>query len=432
VQILPPTQLNDLRAILGLTPQQICAIDLETTGLSPFAPDSRILTIGLASPYAVVALDTRAFTIDDFKTLFTQLRGIPLIAHNLLFDSTWLDYYAQKYAFVKLSYAACTYVMYKLCSTEGWDGQSWSLDHANENVLNTAVNNKDNLTQLLSKHKLPKSAMSQLADLEPESFMLYCANDAEACYELYHDLIKAYDSITGEGSLLDHASLWFNEIALLREQKLRGITIDRAGVEAYREKLLTEINKYVNTFYQSPYVQEIIAERKEKAYAELLAKQPKKIDLIHNHMSKQPPNRTKDGSLSKRWVAWHLKLQDLQNSGQRYNAAWIAWDERRQALSSLPAEHWFNLNSIPDLKHLFYDVLKFTALKTTESGEPSLDNKALRFLGDLGKLLVSYRDLTKEESYVRSCLENLSTEDILRPGFKVFGTITGRIAGGGD
>jgi len=416
---------------LTLIPGEIYAIDIETTSLSPFAADAKIITVGIAGSNGVWAIDTRNFTPADFRDLFVRLSNVYLIAHNLLFDSTWLCFYSQKFDLPQLSFTACTYVMYKLCSTEGWEGQSWSLDHANSTVLNTTVNNKDTLAKLCADHKLSKSSMSKLADLEPEAFMTYCANDAEACYELYHDLIKAYDSLAGEGALLAHAALWFNEIALLREQKLRGMLIDRAGVKSYHDKLLAEIDSYVQRFYENPTVQQIIAERKTKAIEELAAKEPKKIDLISKHLCKEPPNRTKTNKLSKRWELWYEKLQELRAQGVTYNAAWLAWDQRMKDLAQRPASEWFNLNSIPDLKYLFYDVLKFTPLKTTESGEPSLDNKALRFLGDLGMLLVSYRDLTKEEGYVRSCLENLNNESLLRPDFKVFGTVTGRIAGGG-
>lgn len=370
-------------------------------------------------------MDTRTFSRSDLRSVCLPLRNARLVAHNLLFDSLWL----QVLAGLDNCYHACTFVMFKLCANEGWEGQLWNLDTANKTILNTARNNKTTLETLLTTHRIPKSRMWELANVDPDAFFEYCGNDAESSYELYHELTAQFDRKFGTGCLAHWYALWHNELELVREQQIRGIYIDKELVSAYHTKLCTDIANLKTQFLEHPDVAAVSAKLQADALAELSTKEPVKKDLIIEHMNKQPPNRTKTGEITKRWQAWQLKLDELKQ-GPRYNKSWLTWKERYDAVAT--QTDWFNINSLDHLKLLFYNRLKFEPIKVTESGEPSLDNKALRFLGPLGAQLLQYKDLAKEEGYVRSCLDNLDDSGILRPGFKIFGTITGRIAGGGS
>jgi DNA polymerase I-like protein with 3'-5' exonuclease and polymerase domains len=345
-----------------------------------------------------------------------------------MFDSLWLDVLASKHrATFTPNYQACTLVLFKQLSNEGYEGQSWSLGAAQESLLKWSVSNKDDLQALLNTHKLAKSNMYQLAELAPTEFLKYCAEDTEACWQLYNLLVtQAATHEAGQG-LLDWHDLWLNEIELLREQIIRGVFIDKPHVEAYQAQLVVEAQQIKETFLAHPDVAPYVEEHRQAELKLIKDKEPIKKDLVAEHLSKEPANRTKSGELSKNWIKWQAKLEEVKE-GPRFNAAWLAWNERYQALQQAEL---FNINSNDHLKWLFYDKLKFEVTKTTATGEPSVDNKALRTLGEPGQLLLKYRDITKEEGYISSCISLLDEHNLLRPNFRVFGTLTGRVSGGG-
>ena len=90
----------------------------------------------------------------------------------------------------------------------------------------------------------------------------------------------------------------------------------------------------------------------------------------------------------------------------------------------------FNLNSNSQLCWLFYEWLEYPVQKRTDAGEPSIDKQCLPMLGEPGKLLAAYGKLEKERQYIQAALD-LVHENVIHPGFRVPGTLTGRLAGSG-
>lgn len=385
------------------------AIDFETNGLDATAPDFKLFGVGVADDTRAFYIDFRNFSVRDFEDTLIRLSQCKLIAHNVIFDGACMYRFTKSWP----EFIGCSLVLFKMMAAEGWLGQRWGLDVAIEDVLGWPESNKDTLAELLARHKLPKSRMYQLADLEPEAFGEYCGMDADACWQLWHALV---DQCKGglENILQWHQGPYIAQLEVLVEQQFRGIKIDEHGMLMYLTKVNLKADRKIKEFLTHSKVNPHIS-----AYNKA---------IIDAHEAKEPAQKTKTGKPSVRWMNWYEKLKELQQTNQ------------------------FNVNSKQQLADLFYDKIYDSYLgapnwkgeqkwnikvddtvievETTASGGRPIDKKLLPRLGRPGQLLAEYNKLLKEAQYVQSCLDKLR-DGVLHPQFKPHGTVTGRLGGDG-
>ena len=385
------------------------AIDFETNGLDATAPEFKLFGVGVANDTRTFYVDFRSLSVLDVESVLRQLGNCKLIAHNVVFDGACMYRYLNKMP----EFVGDTLILFKMMAAEGWFGQRWGLDVAIEDVLGWPESNKDTLAELLARHKLPKSRMYELADLEPQAFGEYCGMDADACWQLWHALTRQCEGGL-ENILQWHQGPYIAQLELLVEQQFRGIEIDVPNMKRYLAKLRLQSDRKIREFLTHSKVNPHVS-----AYNKA---------IIDAHEAKEPEQKTKTGKPSVRWTNWYNKLEELKG-----------------------ANH-FNVNSKQQLADLFYEKI-YTSYKgapnwrgeskwnikvddtvlevdATKSGGRPVDKKLLPRLGRPGQLLSEYNKILKEAQYVESCLDK-TRDGVLHPQFKPHGTVTGRLGGDG-
>lgn len=93
----------------------------------------------------------------------------------------------------------------------------------------------------------------------------------------------------------------------------------------------------------------------------------------------------------------------------------------------------FNPNSVKQLQELFYDIMKLTPLKRTDSGAWSTDAETLAYLEH--PLADAILDLRKKSKLVNTYLSNIKNgidaDNRLRSNFNIHGTTSGRLSSSG-
>jgi DNA polymerase I-like protein with 3'-5' exonuclease and polymerase domains len=226
----------------------------------------------------------------------------------------------------------------------------------------------------------------------------YAALDAEATLQLY-DYLK---EVVNTKLPADVASvLWdytnndvLTEIYLLIEQQIEGMTINNEKLALFSASLEHQIAAELDAFLTHEKVAPIIEELRQTKLREL--------DTVTIEQF------TKTGTVAKRWEVQQLK---------------------RQAIIDATPGQIFNSDSPKQLAWLFYDKLRYKVQRSTEKGEPSVDNKALPYFGEPGKILGKYRKLRDKLKFV-TATQNVQRNGVLHPSMTMSGTATGRLAGG--
>jgi hypothetical protein len=127
---------------------QLWAIDFETKGLLPWEPGFEIITAGFADQDGCFAIDMRGLPAADWFYVLTYILDAQAVAFNAYFDAGALQGVTQhgwvgSQSHTKFPWVGDAYALVKTLSTEGWDGQSWSLKTAMTDVLGwPEINNK--------------------------------------------------------------------------------------------------------------------------------------------------------------------------------------------------------------------------------------------------------------------------------------------------
>lgn len=353
------------------------AVDLETTGTDPCV--DRVVGIGLANESACFYVDLTQPS-QDLRALGVFLRASTFTAFNALFDGVFLQQLIGEWPRV----VGCSYGLFKQASGEGFAGQSWSLETLQREVLGWTTSNKTALEAALAERGLTKAQLSQLP---AEILGPYCASDADAAWQGWHEL-----QAQAPQHLKDfHARVFVPQLRLLAEQQLRGMYIDRPGLQEYYTGLLSDIDHAMTTFLSIPDVANHISLLHESA--------------VDAWKASQPPQRTKTGGTTARWQKW--------------------------AASEPATEDVFNPNSKLQLAELFYGTLGYKPLRHTPTGRAVVDRKALPSLGEPGRALLEYNLLVKRRGYVAKVLERCERDGLVHPQFNSVGTVTGRLGGSG-
>lgn len=402
--------VNDLNFLATCTADTVTAIDFETRGNDPCAPDASVVGVGLANAYGSVY-----FTAEYYASVISALASqqTPLIAHNLFFDASWP---ARDYPSLYLAWLGCTYACYKFLATEGWAGQEWGLKAAQKDLLLWKETNEKELdnwliangyvssTSLTEKpgyyisETLPDGTPSKWARPEkgemwraPQEILgKYCRLDAEATWLLYtHLFVPALRRFPALSEYLSQERYTKYILEHVR-QKLDGILIDRERLASYQQETNQAISQAKEAFFAHESIQTGLAEYNAAQVEEVLSKEPTKYK--------------KNGDISKNWLSWQEKVEIAKRTNH------------------------FNMNSGQQRQWLFYDYLGFPVRKTTESGQPAVDGDALLGFGEVGQLLIRQNDLVKEYGFIEQIMEGSAVTGKIHGSYRLPGTLTGRLA----
>lgn len=360
------------------------AIDFETSSLDATDIKSYVRSIGIANKNSCVAIDLKDTHPSLILALFRHLQGQKIIAHNLPFDFSWI--YRVTGSMDGLYF--CTLAMFKHLSTEGWAGQTHGLKDAMVEVLGWPESNEDEVYDYMKEHSC------LMAEVPWSILGPYNALDASAHWQLYVYFTELLgQSHFSEAVWTYHSQEIMTIIELCIENKFEGLNIDMHQRETYSAELFTKMQALLGEFINDPKVKPIIDGYNDRSRAEIMAKEPNKIN--------------KDGSEGKNWPKWEVK-----------RAASVG-------------ANFFNTDSPAQLSWLFYEELGYKVMAKTDKGAASVAASVLPFLDSAGQILMRYRKLRDERKFLTS-LEAVQRDGILHPNFKIPGTITGRLAGGID
>jgi DNA polymerase I-like protein with 3'-5' exonuclease and polymerase domains len=362
------------------------SFDTETAGLEAHNPDHKLVGIGLANNEHCFYIDLLTITDEARDYLYMWLTTVELNCFNAAYDMAWLWREIGGW----LNCTGDSYALFKNLSSEGYPGQSWSLEAAQLEVLGWPTTNKDALNAALKERGLSKSEMWQL----PAGILgPYCASDADAAWQLWNHLEGICK--TQFPNLLDyHQRLFLNEVELLIEQQLRGIYVDQALLASCRSQNEAAIKSSLEAFLNHPQVSAHVTSYNRS--------------VLDAWKASEPARFNKDGvTVSKRWEAWQAReAKVLEDKG-------------------------FNPNSKQQLAQLFYGTLGYKPLFKTATGRPAMSKKVLPSLGEPGKLLAKYNVYLKRRGYISAVIEKSKADGCIHPQYRSVGTLTTRLGGSG-
>ncbi len=466
VPIVQTRSLVDLeRALARLVPKDgLLAVDLETKGILPFKDENRIVGVGLSGAAGTAYFDTRLWEPQQWELLyeFLETPSLRFLAHNLMFDSSWLEQYSRdlRGKGASINYLADTYALYRQLANEGYPMQSggaYSLKEAQIDLLGWQTRGDYELAEWLCTngyYKNPNSYKNTTPEERRQLFLdgklraekgemwrapaeilgYYCGLDAYSTYKLYTDVfLPSTQAHKWQDRFWSYHSTFIANVRALVEQFLAGIRIDSTRLQEYSEKLVTLVQDARTAFIQHPEIAPHLEQYRAGRIQKLLEREPEKYNK-RKTVGQEPVRYTKKGEVSKTWERWHEKKLAIE-SGEldKISGSWQDWKAR---LDKMEQDDLFNLNSTPLRQWLFYEALAYPIVTRTLKGTPETGKKALKAWGEHGKLLKHYNDLEKERQIVASTLGVIHVHDAqsgdtrIHPQFKAPGTFTCRLAGG--
>jgi DNA polymerase I-like protein with 3'-5' exonuclease and polymerase domains len=310
-----------------------------------------------------------------------------------VFDGLVLQHWSGAYFWD--NWIACTYGLFRELATEGYVGQSWSLEEAEHKLLNWPESNKNALRDWLvaNGHTVKSTGKADKAlmfNAPHEIISTYCALDADACWQLYFKVFLPY---LERFPFLKtyHERYFLNAVKLAVEQYMSGSYIDVEALTKYDKQLLADIDMYEKQFLTHPSIVKYIREFNDSVISEIKSNAPKQFK--------------KNGDTTKGYIKWLAKVKKAEEA------------------------NYFNLNSDYNLRWLFYEKMHMPITLTTDSGRPAVSNKILKNFGEVGRILLDYNDKVKMQGFTKAALEEVKDNIIhvrVRPG----STLTGRATGG--
>lgn len=388
------------------------ALDFETKG-GDYSDDIEIVGIGLAWDEGSCYFSQDS--LDDFNSV-KLLRAIAshkgLIAHNVYFDGGVFLRATGKHA----NWHMCTYSLYSFLANEGYPGRYWGLKTAQTELLLWESSNEgeldewlvlngyyignrrlDSSEEYLRAEYLSGGLRANKAEMwrAPAPILgKYCILDAESTYLLYTQILRpALDNYTGLQEFME--SHWMGLIRILIDQKMHGILMDREGLIKRKNDLLAGVSQLESQFLNHEQTIDHISVIERGM-------------IQRGLLDKEPARLKKDGSVSKNWTNWEMRLQNAREGRD--------------------PSYRFNINSGPQLRDLLYIRMGLPCKIVTEKGEASTAFKALRSLGGIGSILTQRAELVKELSYIDKYLELTEHRPTIHPSFRTPGTTTGRLS----
>ena len=365
-----------------IDPSAPIAIDTETNGLDPLAPNARLLGISLSQPgvgsaYIVITKfdrKTNQFNANQLITVghITYLRETLshlnyAIGANYAFDADWISARLK----VAVNFRFDTQIAWHHADAP-YTQKSYGLKALQKEILGWSDSNAGELhANVKANGGDPKKGQYYFADIEVLG--RYAALDALATYDGYVALKPFFDR---------HDYMAFHDRTcayrtLLRENTVAGIFVNRPALETWIVETKLHCEKLEVSFL---------------------------------------------GAVGS--VAIQETLQYFVNK----KAAVYKSDKGR--LNFINQRYDFNFDSNLHLSKLFYDVLGEEIREWTPAKVPAVHKTALMQMAHpAASYLLERNGLQKCIEYAEAYLGSLSPLSTMHPSFNVTGTLTGRVSG---
>lgn len=483
----PPTQ--DLPRLFG--DDEVLALDIETNGTRCYIADAQIVGIGLAGSSSLVYYSDSSLYEEAVRWLSRSKKR--LVCHNIYFEMQW---FLQFFPDLPLNWYACTYGMFRYLENSGYLTLKYGLKDAQQTLLGWEVRGDVELDEWLVTHgyykgnkrsdESPEALLIALraGKLRPDKGKMhlapvdilgyYCVLDCASTYLLATEVFFPASQRLPPDARIHHDVFITNALALA-ESRVHGFWIDKPRLDEHVAWLTSEVEKARLDFLTHPDILEGVITWTQNKLTEHLAKEPTRLTVAPK-LGQEPAALTKFGKPSKNWLKWQLRKNLLEEGKlQRETAAWTRWhtlklqgeeELRRLKLgqvlvleSAVPANDTveeslaptaetsstspdsddkqdfpqFNINSTHHRSWLFFEHLGVVPKLFTATGQPAVDKKALKSLGEHGQRLKHYNDLVKELQMVLSVANALCQHPDgswrVHAGYRVPGTFTGRLSG---
>lgn len=425
----PKPKLDPIRWDLDIfIKDDVIVVDFETKGTDVLDPEFGIVGVGLASKsypngmYLPVNHDNDINTLIKLSMLVNGLTGKKLVFHNANFDSRIMDKFITK----DYTIACDTLVAYRMIGSEDAYVKH-GLKNLAEEVLGWTETQEVELDNWLmdnghiTKTGKPDKAMMYLA---PDDILgKYCALDAQSTLYLYEIWLKHY--VPKFPAIKEAMELTMDLQAVVNEAFFRGLAVDKNQLEIFGEQLDEEMGEQALALYSDDRVKAFAAAKKAEIIEEVKANPPKKITK-------------KDGTYAAAYYKWKDKISDMENEAIDISQL-VTISSNQKLIEFLKTLYEIEVvikdNSNPK-KCRGYAVWecndtdeKFTA-GITDTGGIQLNKNALVWLGDIGKIILTYRAKLKTRGYVDSMLDSLDGNDIHNTDMKPWSSLNGRPTGG--
>lgn len=411
----------DLIQSIILHSKYVTALDFETRGTDPTLPDTCIMGMGLATSELCTYIPADH---PDFNRLLHWLvdEQIPLIAHNAYFDGQWIYNYYGRHP----NWVACTYALYRHLATEGWAGQKYGLKDAMVQLLQWPEANTAELDSWLVTNGYANQAgnpqYGEMWRAPTEILGKYCRLDVDATYLLYTQIL--YPVMREFPGLVEYTQEFLTLLRVLIQQKLTGMEVDIEGLHRAHAEIAAEIEEVEGWLRTESPLAAPMREWQMRKYVEFLDSAPPRWRKFE--LPEEPTRLLRNGKENKAWVKWDEK----RKAGPLQSKNWEKWEEKRLLVESgEDARCLFNIRSGDHLRWLFYDKLGYQPFEFTDTGLPKVDTDSLRQFGEAGIALEKYLLLQKEYSFTTKYIELTANRNTVHPGFRVPGTLTGRLSG---
>jgi len=465
-------------------------LDLETNGTDFSHKDTYIVGVGLGwvtPDGSVQALYIEYTLLDDIRRtlLWNEIamcRGV-VAAHNLLFDGFGISNECIRLDSAEPKWTHCTYALFKLLATEGFEGQTWGLKSAQLNLLSWPETNEEGINSWLIEHGYVKGNKRKAEGESQEEFAArlnslegvtykadkgemwrvpapilgsYCILDCLSTLQLYTDVLRPVMDKFPE--FTNWVESYYMEYIRMHWMQVRsGIRVDMELLLAHEQRLIQNIQIGCNALREGPLARLIFEQEEEKlnAYMSTEPVRYKKFKL-----GIEPAPLTKGGKRASNWIKWDAK----RAKGPELSKNWIKWMAKMHSAKGegFP-ECRLNLGSGAQLRRLLYDtgIVQYeltgkmrekkgkqipmylitgingqVEIEGTEAGLPPMNGDLYSQMEpELARPLQLIADASQELGYVKTYIQ-LARMDAggnwrIHPGWRTPGTLTGRLAGGG-
>jgi DNA polymerase I-like protein with 3'-5' exonuclease and polymerase domains len=435
---LRPDQVD--KYILDPASKDLCAVDIETRGLSPFYKHvykddeyvSCVMGIGFGwsnnGVYKAAYINLIKQDDETIKHILKRLSTMHLIAHNAMFDGLWLRYLGLELGVEdRPNWVADTFGLFKQFAPQDFELQSHGLKAAQISLLGWDEKGDVELDEWLITNgyykesgkkgeRIRKAAKGEMWRVPTSTLGVYCGLDCISTLQLFD---KIFERLMKKYPMMwDYSRPFIRTIHELIDQVIHGVRVDVEGLEGAAKDIEAKMSAYEKEFFEIESIQPYLKEWRG-------------LKILGLNV---PKRLKKNGEVSKNYLSYLNKvkaiLKDTRfcfNIGSDPQLQWLFYSK---LYKNVKKDVEYNYRSIPcyELESPKGSIL----LPATKSGQPPIDKQALPWLGEAGAVVLKHRtEETTLNTFILPYLKftTSSTDGRMHPGWTVPQAVTGRLGG---